>query len=155
MKYLIIGDLHGAMPVFHVNDFDAIIAPGDFCSDAIRTYIFEAWKRVHKDPADDVEWYDIPGKRKARAMIKKSVADGRRILKYLNRVGVPVYVVPGNWDWTGGGSGWSFLEEDHWTGIKEGLEHIIDCHHRLVQGEEAQFIGHGIINGPEYPPSGT
>ena len=31
---LIMGDLHGQKPEIYAHDFDAVIAPGDFCSDA-------------------------------------------------------------------------------------------------------------------------
>ncbi len=33
MRFLIVGDLHGQMPKIHFKEFDAIIAPGDFCPD--------------------------------------------------------------------------------------------------------------------------
>ena len=38
------------------------------------------------------------GKAKAKKMVQKSLKDGRTILKQLNALKVPIYVVPGNWD---------------------------------------------------------
>ena len=115
MKFLIIGDLHGNRPKLYFKGFDAIIAPGDFCSDALRTAMFQALQLRLKDAKSKVMWWDITGKRKAEAMIKKSLSDGRKILEYLNALGVPVYVVPGNWDWTKNlESKFKFLRQDHW-----------------------------------------
>ena len=52
-KFLIIGDLHGNKPLIHFKDFDAIIAPGDFCSDKyLRPYLnkwFEYVKKLQKE----------------------------------------------------------------------------------------------------------
>jgi aspartyl-tRNA synthetase len=45
MRFLVVGDLHGNKPNIHFKDFDAIIAPGDFCSDAHRKNIFANLKK--------------------------------------------------------------------------------------------------------------
>ena len=100
MKFLIIGDLHGKKPKIHFKDFDAIIAPGDFCSDESKKYMFRALKERLVTPKSKTEWYDIVGKKEAKKIIMKSLSDGRKILAKLNSYGVPVYIVPGNWDWT-------------------------------------------------------
>jgi len=55
-KFLIIGDLHGNKPKIYSNDFDAIIAPGDFCSDALRKYMFQAQKYYIKNPEININW---------------------------------------------------------------------------------------------------
>ena len=111
MKLLIIGDLHGNKPKIYYKGFDAIIAPGDFCSDEARTFMFEALRQRMKNPKSKVKWYDLAGKTKSKEMINKSLKDGRIILKQLDSYGVPVYIVPGNWDWTPEkDSNWSFLK---------------------------------------------
>ncbi|RMD46213.1 hypothetical protein D6829_00070 [Candidatus Pacearchaeota archaeon] len=95
------GGLHGKIPRFYFKSFDAIIAPGDFCSDATRKYMFEAMRKNMTNPLKKkICWYDIVGRKKARKMVSKSIRDGRKILEKLNSYGVPVYEVPGNWDWT-------------------------------------------------------
>src|SRR5689334_14348104 len=98
-KFLIIGDLHGAKPklFFKKNEFDAIIAPGDFCSDETRKYMFMAL-RLMIDEGIDVEWYDLVGREHALAMVNQSLKDGRKVLEYLNSLSKPVFVLPGNWD---------------------------------------------------------
>ena len=84
MKLLVIGDLHGNKPKIHFNDFDAIIAPGDFCSDAPRKYMFQALRYNLDNQGSKLQWWQITGKKKARKMIEKSLKDGRKILEFLN-----------------------------------------------------------------------
>ncbi len=152
MKFLIIGDLHGQMPTIHFKGFDAIIAPGDFCSDAPRQYMFEALKKHLEDPKSKVQWYDIVGKKEATKMIQTSLADGRKVLEFLNSLNAPVYVTPGNWDWTEDKNNrWKFLKQDHWKSLIKGLKNIHDTHHRMIDKQDYTIIGHGISSGPEYP----
>lgn len=152
MKFLIIGDLHGNRPKIYFKEFDAVIAPGDFCSDALRTAMFQALQLRLKDPQSKVMWWDLISKRKARAMIDKSRADGRKILEYLNTLRVPVYVLPGNWDWTKNPeSKFDYLRQDHWKFLIKGLNNIHDMHLRFLDIGKYQLIGHGITSGPEYP----
>jgi len=144
--------LHGNMPEIYFKDFDAIIAPGDFCSDAARTYMFQALKDRMENPKSKVNWYDIVGKAKAKVMIQKSLCDGRVILEKLNSFNVPVYIVPGNWDWTKDEDRtWSYFKQDLYKKLVFGLENIVDVYHRKVDIGDYEFIGHGITSGPEYP----
>jgi Icc-related predicted phosphoesterase len=98
IKFLIIGDLHGEMPIIHTNDFQFIIAPGDFCSDEAKPLMFQSLKLNLDDPKDKTTWFDICGKKEAKKMIQKSLKDGRKILEFLNSLNVPIYITPGNWD---------------------------------------------------------
>ena len=142
MGFLIIGDLHGNVPKIHFKNFDAIIAPGDFCSDAPRKYMFEAMRKKIKNPRSKLEWYDIAGRKKAIKMIKKSLSDGRKILKRLNSLGVPVYIVPGNWDWTKGDGDKTFVKGEFYDGLLKGLLNIVDVHNRIIDIGDFQIIGH-------------
>lgn len=151
MKFLIIGDLHGHKPNIFFKEFDAIIAPGDFCSDAPRVWMFKSLKEKLQNPKTTTHWYELVGKRKAKKMIEQSIMDGRSILEYLNSFNVPVYCVPGNWDWTPAQSTWVILKQNHWQRLIKGLKNVIDCHHKRVDIGHYNFIGHGITSGPEYP----
>lgn len=154
MKFLIIGDLHGNKPNIYFRDFDAIIAPGDFCSDGPKNYMFKAYKEHLKNPDSKLQWYDMPGKRKAKEMIKKSLADGRKVLEYLDSFGVPVYIVPGNWDFTksyGHYWEWEYLHRDHYKNLLNGLTNIIDVNNKRIDINGFQIIGYGISSAPEYP----
>ncbi|MCD6274831.1 MAG: metallophosphoesterase [Candidatus Aenigmarchaeota archaeon] len=152
IKVLVVGDLHGNKPNIYFKDFDAIIAPGDFCSDSPRKYMFQALRKKLKNPECKTEWYDYIGKREARKMIEKSLSDGRKVLEYLNSFGIPVYVVPGNWDWTKDeNSDWNFLRQDHYNALTKELSNIVDVHYRIIDIRDYQIIGYGISSGPEYP----
>ena len=132
-RYLIVGDLHGNKPKIHYEDFDAIIAPGDFCSDAPKKYMFRELRERLENPNSKTRWYDLVGKREARKMVKKSLADGRKILEQLNSYDVPVYIVPGNWEWTEEkDSEWDFLKQDHYKKLVDGLSTIVDVYHKLA-----------------------
>lgn len=152
MRILAIGDSHGKVPRIYFKEFDVIIAPGDFCSDAPRKYMFQALREKLQNPESKVEWYDLTGKKRAKIMIEKSIKDGRKILEYLNSFGVPVYIVPGNGDWTKyKNSDWDFLKQGHYKKLIQGLGNIIDVHNRLIGTGDYQIIGYGISSGPEYP----
>jgi len=154
MKFLIVGDLHGQKPKIHFKDFDAIIAPGDFCSDAPRKHMFAAMKK-RKETGKDVWWWDmVDGKRKGMQMVKQSLADGRKITEYLNSFGVPVYAVPGNWDWSPEDPrdpDCMLLNRNYYPDLFEGLSNIIDVHLRGYTIDGLRIIGHGITSGPEMP----
>jgi hypothetical protein len=64
MRFLIIGDLHGRMPRIYFKEFDAIIAPGDFCSDkGIREVFMKMYKKYVKNVDDYYDWWDIVGRK--------------------------------------------------------------------------------------------
>jgi Icc-related predicted phosphoesterase len=151
MKFLILGDLHGNKPNIYFKGFDAIIAPGDFCSDAgIREYYAITYKEFLNDPYNYREWWEITGKPKARALVKESLSSGRKILEFLNSFGVPVYIVPGNWDWTKDMRvKWKFLKKDFFEEILKNLRNIVNLHCRIKDIGEYVLVGYGICNGPE------
>ncbi len=150
MKILAIGDLHGNIPEIYFDDFDAILAPGDFCSDAPRKYMFEALRLQLQNPQNKTKWYDLAGKKKAKEMVKKSLSDGRKVLEKLNSYDVPVYIVPGNWEWLEKEE-WKFLKHNHYKRLTKGLKNITDVHNRVIDKGEYQIIGYGISSGHEYP----
>jgi Icc-related predicted phosphoesterase len=150
MKFLIVGDLHGQKPKIHYKKFDAIIAPGDFCSDKPRKYIFKAIEKMIKDPDAKVSWHDLVGKKKAKQMVNKSLRDGRKILKYLDSFNVPVYIVPGNWDWTPSNK-WVFWKKNYYKELIKGLKNIKDVSYKLTDIGPYQIVGYGPNSGPEIP----
>jgi len=152
MKILIIGDLHGSKPNISFKDFDAIVAPGDFCLDkGIREIYSISYQEFLKDPNNYREWWEICGKKKAKKLILDSVKAGRRTLEFLNSFGVLVFVVPGNWDWTySGKERWDFLNKDFFKEyLIKGLKNIINLDGRAFKFGEFTFVGYGKSNGPE------
>ncbi len=154
-KFLVVGDLHGSKPNIYFKDFDAIIAPGDFCSsDKIGPLVFEGMRKRFEEKSEYNKWFDIVGKERARELVEESLSKGRKVLEFLNHFGVPVYIVPGNWEWTGKQNkelGWDFLRRDRYRDLIKGLPNIVDVHHKLIDIGNYQIIGHGISSGPEYP----
>lgn len=152
MKFLVVGDLHGSVPKLHFKDYNAIIAPGDFCSDETRKYKFQAIEKSRKKDNTEFEWWQIPGKEKAKEMIKKSLSDGREILEKLNDFDVPIYIVPGNWDWVSDeDSKWDYLKEDHYQKLIGNLENVVDVNHEVIDVNGFQIIGYGPNSGPNIP----
>jgi len=153
MKFLIIGDLHGNKPNIYFKNFDTIIAPGDFCSDkGIREFISVSYKEFLKNPYDYRDWWEIAGKVNAKKIIKKSLLDGRKILEFLNSFKVPIYIVPGNWDWTmgWGHEKWSYLNKNFFKEILiKNLKNIKNIHKKVLNTKYHVFVGYGICSGPE------
>ena len=152
MKILIFGDLHGIEPDINFKEFDVIITPGDICSTHARNFKFKAAKLMFDDPKLDIKWFDICGRKEAERLIKEALINGRKILEKLNSFGVPVYIVPGNNDYTlNETSSWNFLKQNHWQELIQGLENIHDVHHKILNIGGYQIIGYGIISEQEYP----
>ena len=152
MKLLVVGDLHGNKPLIHFKDFDAIIAPGDFCSDVSRKYIFRNLIKQRDDPDYKLEWWDEIGREKAKEMLEKSLKDGRKILEFLNSFDVPVFLVPGNWDQTGFKEyKWKRIKDNNWPRLIKGLDNLRDVHFRKRTLDGIDFIGYGVVSGPEIP----
>lgn len=155
MKLLVIGDLHGQIPKIHFKEVDAIIAPGDFCSDAPKSYMFQSLKEKLAGSKTARDWYDITGKQKAKEMVKKSLADGRLVLEHLNSAGKPVYVVPGNWDWKDKAKdrdfSWPFFRKDFFAELIAELDNITSVHLAKADFGRYSIIGYGLSSAPEYP----
>lgn len=145
MRFLVVGDLHGALPKIRFTGFDAIIAPGDFCSsDGIRRYLFESIRTGE-------HWYDIVGKAKARKLVGQAIRDGRKVLEHLDKQGVPVYIIPGNTDMTGYDTDWKLLRTNHYAKMRRGLKNIKDIDEKFKALKECCLIGYGRVGWPEYP----
>ena len=150
-KFLIIGDLHGNKPKIYDKDFDAIITPGDFCSDNLRKYMFKALK-MSLQTKEEIWWYNLMSKKRAKKEIIKSLKDGRKILKFLNSFNKPVFALPGNWDWAGKDEDWIYLHKDYWKSyLIKGLKNIRNTHKNIFKFKDLTILGHGITSCPEYP----
>ncbi|MGV8086975.1 MAG: metallophosphoesterase family protein [Candidatus Woesearchaeota archaeon] len=155
IKILVIGDLHGQMPKIYFKNFDAIIAPGDFCFDKnIRKYIDKSYKQFLINPNYYTEWWDIIGKNKAKRLINESILYARKILEKLNSYNVPVYVIPGNWDFAIKNNEWNYLNKNLYKEyIIKGLKNIIDTHNKIRKLKNNKtsinIMGYGLVNGPE------
>lgn len=147
MKILVIGDCHGEKPEIPENEeFEIVLAVGDICggTDEMRSAMFEA-----RD--EEKEWYEIFGEEEARREVKKSIEEGKEILEKLNSLDVPVYIVPGNWDWTGENSEWEFLEGKGYPQMLEEFENIYNLNFDIQKFNGWNYVGYGPCSGPELP----
>jgi len=157
VSFLVLGDLHGREPEILVDnkDFDAIILPGDICSDDIRKYV-KKWIKLKTETKNyDLDFYSICPKWKEHLLSIKSRWKGRQILKKLNKIGKPVFLVPGNWDPTPNDG---FVEEnqkvknksyDKWNKIINGLENVYDIENKKKEFMGITLIGSGSTSAPE------
>ena len=148
-------DVHGKIPSAHFSKFDLIIAPGDFCGDDIRDLIFKCLFHNKEHSDDTKNWYDMVSKSQAKKMVNRSLSQGRVVLEKLDSYGVPVFIVPGNWDWCFDElrvSDWDFLNKDFYSEfLFKGLKNIVDVYHKKVSFLGFDFIGHGNTSAPEFP----
>ncbi len=96
MKVLVIGDMHGRFPArikkaAKSKEIDFIIALGDYANaNKIRKLIFKYWTNKH--------WYEVVGMEKAEQIERESFNSGLKVLKELNNLGKPVFLIWGNTD---------------------------------------------------------
>lgn len=147
MKILVVGDCHGRKPEIEglVEGVNVILVTGDVCgdSDRMRKAMFEAMDSKK-------QWYDVLGREEAKKSVERSLEQGRKVLKYLNSFNKPVFLVPGNWDWTGD-EAWSFLEENRFQSIVDEFNSIHNINGQLFQDSEFSYIGYGPCPAPELP----
>ncbi|MBI4768621.1 MAG: metallophosphoesterase [Deltaproteobacteria bacterium] len=154
MKILIIGDLHGQKPNISFARFDVILSVGDICdTDYIRIIQFEQIQKKMKDPSYQFSpWYEIMGRRKAKQKIETSLLKARKTVEFLASFKVPVYIVPGNADLAAEPRDtWSFMKNDFWGGLIQGLDNFKNIHGKIIDLGEFRLIGYGFSYGPEYP----
>lgn len=152
MRFLIIGDLHGKLPKFYFKSFDAIIVPGDICSDeGMRDGYTEFYKHKIENPHSKKQWFDFVGIKKAKKIAKASITKGEKILKLLDKQNVPVYFIPGNWDWPKNRSDVKGLKlGDPINQLIKKSKNIINVHDKRRKiTKELDIIGYGYCNGPE------
>ena len=138
VKFLVLGDLHGDIPIIHSNSFDAIICPGDVCGDDIRKNLDE----LDEEELELEEDYE-----------KISLTKGRKVLEFLNSLNKPIFIVPGNWDQTpyrdGIGEFTKNEKKNPWEKIKKGLNNIFDVEFTKAYYGGIAIVGHGSTSSPE------
>jgi len=156
VRLLILGDLHGVQPDIKVaeKDYDAIILPGDICGDDIRKYI-KKWSDLQMYIETEIDFNKVCPLWKQRILDVKSKWKGRQILKKLNKIGKPVFLVPGNWDPTPN-DGFKIDNQKiknksykSWTRILRRLDNVHDIEHTKKHFMGLTLIGHGSTSSPE------
>lgn len=102
IKILCIGCFHGKIPknlkhFVKKNKIDLILAHGDFPDFTIfRDIQFKYWNELHAG----MSFEDFLGKKKLERMEKFGINQGKKILRFLNSLGIPVIITHGNHDIT-------------------------------------------------------
>lgn len=151
-RFLCIGDLHGHLPSVPDDlDFDAVIATGDVCDHELRTEKFAAL--THRlETGEDVAWYDRIGRDEAKRRIDASIGSGNEVIERLASFDVPVFIIPGNWDWTASGdSDWDERLRDRFSEMIEPYENVFDIDAAAVGFDDVTLIGYGDLSGTELP----
>jgi Icc-related predicted phosphoesterase len=148
MEILVVGDCHGEKPEIEqaAEEADVILAVGDICGDSerMRESMFAAMN-------SGKEWYDVMGREDAKKAVQTSLAQGEKVLKYLNSFSKPVFVVPGNWDWDGRDEAWEFLAENRFQDLIEKFPNIHNINREKFTDSDYSYIGYGPCSGPEIP----
>src|SRR3972149_2137602 len=131
VKILCIGCFHGKIPkrmkqFVRKNKIDLILAHGDFPDFAVfRDLQFKYWNEIHAG----LSFEDIVGKKKLEKMEKFGISQGKKVLRFLNSLGVPVIITHGNHDITDKypwGSHGPYKGKDPFAELsKDSLEYMI------------------------------
>jgi len=106
------------------------------------------------------------GKKGMKRLEENSLNVGRKILEYLNSLGKPVFIVPGNWDQSYGKTkinnpdkdDYSYMKYfyDSWMGdrmnskLTHGLKNLRDCQFKSHEFGNINFFGYGLSSAYEY-----
>lgn len=147
MRLLLVGDCHGKTPEIEEKEFEAILAVGDICGDSE-----EARNAMFQSTEKEKAWHEILGKEKSKEIVKQSLKEGKKVLDHLNSFNVPVYIVPGNWDWTGKiYEEWNFINQNKFQEIIDNFENIQNLNQKAARINNHTVIGYGPCSGPEIP----
>ncbi len=154
MKILAVSDFDNGFPKglakkLRKENPDVILTAGDLCYGyKIRKIMFGHYK-------SNVEWYDTIGRKKAKKLLLESVRHGNKVLKFLNSLDAPVFLVIGNNDRTGvkrKKKGWKFNQKDLFSPLLKKYKNIIPIDLSGAKFEGFYLIGYGQSNSsPELP----
>ncbi len=148
MRILVLGDFHGKFPrkikeIVEKEKIEAIISLGDYCPFIYRKLWFELC--YHKEE----ELWEIIGKKRTRKLVEKDLRLGEKVLKELNKIGVPVFTVVGNLDYSNENdvfdykqkNHWEWYEQDFFSKIIKKYKNIKRFDYDYVRFKEIVFIG--------------
>ncbi len=99
MKILAVGDFHGMFPSKikrYAKEVDAILSTGDLSERRERRYLF----KYSKELSSGLPLTEFVPKKRLVSMIKQNLKSMKYVIKKLDELGKPTYIVPGNGDFT-------------------------------------------------------
>ena len=99
MKILAVGDFEGKFPKKYIKiikkeKIDLVVSDGDYPPFSLKKLFFK-----HVYAKNDVELWDIIGKKKYKEMVMNDLKKGVEVFKKLNNLKIPVFTVFGNHDY--------------------------------------------------------
>ena len=157
MKILALGDFHGQFPkkfykIIKKEHPDIIVSNGDYMTFSLRKIFF---KRVYVNQ-EEVQLWDIIGKKKYKEALAKDLRAGEKVLKILNRLKIPVVTITGNVDQTKwreaidepyyekSRENWKWLDQDFLGDMIKKYKNI-----RCVDYSHSKFNGYTFIGWPK------
>jgi len=149
MKILAIGDFHGKLPkkfktIIKKEHIDAIIDIGDHNPFKYRKLWFKHCYRK------DIEIWEVIGKKKTKQLVTEDTKLGEQIIKQLNNLSVPVFLVHGNvdnkyeadtYDPKRKKNLWKWYDQDHFTPLLKKYKNIKEFTYSYVKFQDYIFIG--------------
>ncbi len=99
MKILAVGDFHGRFPKKvkkYAKEADVIFSPGDLADRKERKYLF----KYAQELGMGIPLTNFISKKKLSNLFKQNLKSMKFVVKELDKIGKPVYIVPGNNDFT-------------------------------------------------------
>jgi Icc-related predicted phosphoesterase len=162
IRILCSGCFHGVIPkklkkFIKQKKIDLILNCGDFPDFAVfRTLQFKYWNEI----AAGLSFEDIIGKKKLEKLEKSGIKKGKKVLQFLNSLGIPVMITHGNHDITDKYP-WSFrvpfprLDPDTLENMIRNLKNIalIDYSSKRFRSLNVYGVGCKVLtpNAPENP----
>ncbi len=154
MRLLVVGDFHGKFPgkiskVIKKHKIDILVSNGDYLPFAYR----ELWFKHCF--GKETELWEVIGKERYKKLIEKDLRDGERVLRYLNRLSIPVITVLGNMDYheaddvldftisSRGKTGWSLSKDrkDYFANLMRKYKNIHRIDYSYFKLGNLVFIG--------------
>lgn len=147
MKILAIGDFHGKFPEKlkkEAKNVDLIVSVGDYSSFSLR---IEFFKYIYRKK--EKELWEFIGKKKVKEKTLHDIKQGKKILKILNSLNIPIISITGNSDYTRWKDAydstkklkWKWPEQDFFSDIIKKYKNIRCFDYSFIKLNNLVFIG--------------
>lgn len=152
MKILAVGDFHGKFPKKikkYSKEVDLILSPGDLSDRKERKYLFKYAKEISMG----IPLTEFVSRKKLANLFKQNLRSMRYVIKELDKLQKPVYIVPGNCDFTELRIKKKVLKEYGLSGKYQTMQEMIKktknlklLFHSRIKLKEVDLIGFSIYS---------